>query len=207
MFNISGMAREETIARLISEYQLESFRYKRARELSGGYKRLLNIAFSVVNNPRIVLMDEPSAGLDVEMRKVINEVILGFKQKGISVILTTHYLEDVEQVADRLALVFKGKVVASGTLAELLLQKGGKYVFVLSQVKGDINILYSIATAFSCFDNIKVSGDKLVLVTSQDKIADAFYELTALFKARECRIGKVYLHEPSLNNVFMKSMR
>ncbi|HQT44430.1 MAG TPA: ABC transporter ATP-binding protein, partial [Candidatus Micrarchaeota archaeon] len=141
MYGLPGNQRKQAIEAMLAEYHLANFANVRARNLSGGYKRLLNIAMSVIKDPKLVLLDEPTAGLDVSMRKLINGAIRRFKRKGVSVVLTTHYLEDVEEVADRVMMLSLGKLLSVGTLSELIAKNGGPYAIILSQISGDINRL------------------------------------------------------------------
>jgi ABC-2 type transport system ATP-binding protein len=97
--------------------------HKRAatwRQLSGGEQQRLSLALALVGKPEVAFLDEPTAGIDVAGRQVIREVIRDLRQAGVAVLLTTHDLEEAERVADRIVIIDKGAVVASGTPAELM---------------------------------------------------------------------------------------
>src|SRR5947209_2910692 len=89
-------------------------------DLSGGQKQKVGLALSLVNNPEMLFLDEPTTGLDPQARRAVWEVIRGLKKEGRTVLLTTHYLEEAEELADRVAIMNKGKIITSGTPAEII---------------------------------------------------------------------------------------
>ncbi len=97
-----------------------------ARTLSGGMKRRLLIARALVHEPKLLLLDEPSAGVDVELRREMWEFIQRLNQSGTTVILTTHYLEEAERLCQRVVILKKGEVIKAGNIAELIQESGSK---------------------------------------------------------------------------------
>jgi ABC-2 type transport system ATP-binding protein len=91
-----------------------------ARELSGGMKRRLMIARGLVHEPKLLILDEPTAGVDVEMRRGMWDFLLELNQQGRTIILTTHYLEEAEQLCNQIAIIAKGKIVENTSKRELL---------------------------------------------------------------------------------------
>ena len=121
LYGVSGA----TLARRASDWALEWSDLKdRANEpvirFSGGMKRRLNIACSLLHQPKIVLLDEPTVGVDPQSRERIYEMLAALQQSGVSVVLTTHHLEEAEQRCERILIIDHGKIVASGTLDELV---------------------------------------------------------------------------------------
>ncbi len=92
----------------------------KAMELSGGMKRRLMIARALVQEPKLLILDEPTAGVDVELRRSMWEYLKTLTAKGVTILLTTHYLEEAEQLAKHVAVINKGNIVANGTLADIL---------------------------------------------------------------------------------------
>ncbi len=92
--------------------------------LSGGQKQKTGLALSLVNTPDLLFLDEPTTGLDPHARRAIWKVIMGLKAKGKTIILTTHYLDEAQQLSDRVAIVNKGKIVAMGTADDIILEHG-----------------------------------------------------------------------------------
>ena len=111
--------KEEKINELIKKFKLEEILNKRAKTLSGGWQRRLSIAISLINEPKILFLDEPTLGLDVIARKELWKVINELKGK-ITIILTTHYMEEAESLADRIGIMANGKLVDVGTSKELI---------------------------------------------------------------------------------------
>lgn len=93
---------------------------KRVADYSGGLKRRLNIGASLLHNPKLVIMDEPTAGLDVESRNHILEAVVALKKKGASVIYAGHYMEEMEKISDKICVIDRGKSVLYGKVSELL---------------------------------------------------------------------------------------
>ena len=111
--------REKTIKDLIKKFRLEEVINKKAKTLSGGWQRKLSIALSLINNPKILFLDEPTLGLDVIARKELWQVINELKGK-ITIILTTHYMEEAESLSDRIGIMVKGSLIDVGTAEELI---------------------------------------------------------------------------------------
>ena len=96
-----------------------------AKTFSGGMQRLLNIACSLLHAPRLVLLDEPTVGVDPQSRERIYEMLAALKRDGVSVVLTTHHLEEAERRCERVVIIDRGRIVAAGTMAELVAQAMG----------------------------------------------------------------------------------
>ena len=111
--------KEEKINELIKLFKLDEVLNKRAKTLSGGWQRKLSIAISLINEPKILFLDEPTLGLDVIARKELWKIIMSLKGK-ITIILTTHYMEEAESLSDRIGIMSKGNLVMTGTSKELI---------------------------------------------------------------------------------------
>ena len=107
------------IKQLTKQFKLEEILNKKAKTLSGGWQRRLSIAISLINNPKILFLDEPTLGLDVIARKELWKVINELKGK-ITIILTTHYMEEAESLSDRIGIMSNGKLVDVGTSEDLI---------------------------------------------------------------------------------------
>lgn len=108
----------EKVEQIIDMFHLQEVRSKKAKTLSGGWKRKLSIAMAIVGEPRVLFLDEPTLGLDVLARRALWKEIEALKSK-ITIILTTHYMEEAESLADRIAVMMEGEIKALGTLREL----------------------------------------------------------------------------------------
>jgi ABC-2 type transport system ATP-binding protein len=109
-----------------------------ARTLSGGMKRRLMIARALVHEPKLLILDEPTAGVDIELRRGMWEFLTELNRRGITIILTTHYLEEAEQLCRNVAIIGKGSIVAQGAIKELLASMDDEtFVFDLDRDPGD----------------------------------------------------------------------
>ena len=111
--------KDKKINELIKQFKLEEVLSKRAKTLSGGWQRKVSIAVSLINDPKILFLDEPTLGLDVIARKELWKIIEGLKGK-ITIILTTHYMEEAESLSDRIGIMSEGNLVDIGTSKELI---------------------------------------------------------------------------------------
>ena len=111
--------RRERAAELLETFSLTDKRDERTRTLSGGMKRRLILARALMHRPRLLILDEPTAGVDVELRLELWHYVQRINAEGTTILLTTHYLEEAEQLCDRIAFINDGQIVAQGTSREL----------------------------------------------------------------------------------------
>ena len=111
--------KKERIDKLIKDFKLEDVLKQKAKTLSGGYQRRLSIAISLINNPKVLFLDEPTLGLDVIARSELWDIIKELKKEK-TIILTTHYMEEAESLSDRIGIIKEGKLIEVGTPKELL---------------------------------------------------------------------------------------
>jgi ABC-2 type transport system ATP-binding protein len=108
------------VEELLKRFELTEHRHKKFDQLSGGLKRRLVLARALVNNPALLILDEPTAGVDVEQRHALWGYLRELNNQGTSIILTSHYLEEVEALCNNIAIINKGKIVAQGTKEEFI---------------------------------------------------------------------------------------
>jgi lipooligosaccharide transport system ATP-binding protein len=116
------------IEELIEFAQLEEKRNSKTEDLSGGMKRRLTIARALVNEPDILMLDEPTTGLDPQARHVLWDRLFRLKEQGVTLVITTHYMDEAEQLCDRLVVMDKGRIMAEGSPADLIKQYSSKEV-------------------------------------------------------------------------------
>ena len=138
-YGISSQVAHERIEIYLKKLELWDKRDSKARELSGGMKRRLMIARALVHNPKILVLDEPTAGVDVELRKTMWEFIGELNKQGTTIILTTHYLEEVEQLCQNVAILSEWTIVKNSGVKELL-KTLDQEVFVLD-LKHDLQVV------------------------------------------------------------------
>ncbi|MHB8067042.1 MAG: ABC transporter ATP-binding protein [Desulfobaccales bacterium] len=122
---------------LIELVNLEDKAAEQYKNLSGGLKQRLGIAIALVNDPEVVFLDEPTTGLDPRARREVWEVLLGLKKKGKTIFLTTHYMEEAEILADTVAIITKGMIIATGSPGELVENNANYLVLTLQTVDAD----------------------------------------------------------------------
>jgi len=120
LYGLKGNVLTERISELLALIGLESRRNDLIKTYSGGMKRRINIAVALLHNPSVVLMDEPTVGIDPQSRNRIFEIIEKLQQRGTTVVYSTHYMEEVERLCTQIAIIDKGRILAKGTLKELL---------------------------------------------------------------------------------------
>jgi len=123
-FGMPRRERRERVAELLDAFSLTGKRDERTRVLSGGMKRRLVLARALMHRPRLLILDEPTAGVDVELRLELWRYVRRINQEGTTVLLTTHYLEEAEELCDRVAFIAAGAIVAQGTSGELAARYG-----------------------------------------------------------------------------------
>lgn len=121
---------EAAIEKILRELSLWDKRNNQIRELSGGMKRRVLIAKALSHEPRLLFLDEPTAGVDVELRKDMWEIVDGLKADGVTIVLTTHYIEEAEAIADRVGVIAKGELLLVEDKADLMARMGQKQLDV-----------------------------------------------------------------------------
>jgi ABC-2 type transport system ATP-binding protein len=167
-----------------------------SRTLSGGMKRRLLVAKAMVHSPPILVLDEPTAGVDVELRRQLWAYVKLLNERGVTVVLTTHYLEEAEQLCDRIAIINHGKVIANEPTRDLVAKAQEKAVVVTFD--RDIG---QVPTN-SCFENIALVDERTLEITYRKDRVNAGEVLTAL-TADGHGIIDVRTREPDLEDVFL----
>ncbi|WP_135506709.1 ABC transporter ATP-binding protein [Roseovarius aestuariivivens] len=122
-----GKSRDDAfIEKILKQLSLWDKRDNQIKELSGGMKRRVLIAKALCHEPRVLFLDEPTAGVDVELRRDMWEIVEGLRQSGVTIILTTHYIEEAEAIADRIAVINKGEILLVEKKADLMTRMGRK---------------------------------------------------------------------------------
>jgi lipooligosaccharide transport system ATP-binding protein len=127
-FGLSRKFLKAKIEELLDFAQLQEKRNSKVNDLSGGMKRRLTIARGLVNEPEILMLDEPTTGLDPQARHILWDRLFRLKEQGVTLVITTHYMDEAEQLCDRLVVMDKGKIMAEGSPADLIKQYSSKEV-------------------------------------------------------------------------------
>jgi len=119
IYGLSRQQRNQRIQELVNQFSFGEYADTVVAELSGGWQRRLNIAIAMVHSPKILILDEPTVGLDVESRYSLWELLRSLKSSGVTILLTTHYLDEAEHLCSRIGIMAEGRIIREGTLAEL----------------------------------------------------------------------------------------
>ncbi len=167
-----------------------------SRTLSGGMKRRLLVAKAMVHSPPILVLDEPTAGVDVELRRQLWDYVRGLHSRGVTIVLTTHYLEEAEQLCDRIAIINHGKVIANEPTRALVSKAQEKAVVVTFD--RDVERV----PANSCFENIALINERTLEITYRKDRVNAGQILSALTSDGHA-IVDVSTRDPDLEDVFL----
>ena len=191
---------ERRTMELLRAVRLEDKANAYSRTLSGGMKRRLLVAKAMVHSPPILVLDEPTAGVDVELRQQLWDYVRSLHAQGVTVVLTTHYLEEAEQLCDRIAIINHGKLIANETTRTLVGMAQEKVVEVI--VDRDIDA----PLVNACFDKVELSGERTLAITYRKNKVNAGEVLAALQK-EGLGIVDVSTREADLEDVFLNLTR
>ncbi|MGZ9585538.1 ATP-binding cassette domain-containing protein [Paenibacillus marinisediminis] len=138
LYGVTGKALKERIDEVLHQVGLADRAKDAVGTFSGGMMRRINIAAALLHRPKFMILDEPTVGIDPQSRNHIFDLIRSLKEEGITIIYSTHYMEEVEALCDDVAIIDHGKVVAEGALNDLLAQYGGKSVYL--ELEGDVDL-------------------------------------------------------------------
>jgi ABC-2 type transport system ATP-binding protein len=185
---------------LLRAVHLEDKRDAYARTLSGGMKRRLLVAKAMVHSPPILVLDEPTAGVDIELRQQLWAYVRGLNAEGVTIVLTTHYLEEAEELCDRIAIINNGELIANKPTRELVDMAQEKVVEVT--VDRDI----AEAPRSPMFQKIELKGARVLSITYNKANANAGDVLGAV-QAAGLGIADVSTREADLEHVFLNLTR
>jgi len=185
---------------LLKAVHLEDKADAYARTLSGGMKRRLLVAKAMVHSPPILVLDEPTAGVDVELRQQLWDYVRSLHAQGVTIVLTTHYLEEAQELCDRIAIINHGRLIANQPTRDLLALAQEKVVEVV--VDRDI----ATAPENLCFDKIELAGERTLTITYRKDRVNAGDVLAAL-QREGLGVVDVSTREADLEDVFLNLTR
>jgi ABC-2 type transport system ATP-binding protein len=167
------------------------------KELSGGLKQRVGVAISLVNDPDIIFLDEPTTGLDPKARREVWEVIAGLRNRGKTIFLTTHYMEEAEFLADHIAIIHQGKIIAEGTLNELISQYGKGNILHLSSCS------HPEVESLLQQHGFDVQRDSNGDVNIQIQYKDRILEVLSLLQRGAIDYEGIDIRRPNLEEIFL----
>ena len=148
----------------------------RVSSYSGGMKRRLNLAAAVVHDPEVVLLDEPTVGVDPQSRSLVFDNVLALRARGRAIVYTTHYMEEAERLCDRVAIVDHGRLLAIGTVADLVAAHGGPGALVAGTPAGEVRLVTGDPLAE--LNRLAASGPVSSFRVERSRLEDVFLHLT-----------------------------
>jgi len=201
--SLYGMNKKEALERadyLLELMGLSQKKRTKVSEFSGGMKRRLNIAIGIIHKPEILFLDEPTVGIDVHARVNIREILKEFSKEGMSMIYTTHQLDEAEELCDRIAIMDEGEIKAKGNLKELI-SLIGEEIYI--EFKGNFinsmkinNLLKNIEVKIH-----KLSDSSTVMGVKNEEIIPVVVEI---FMKNNIRIDSMDIKRPNLETLFLK---
>ncbi|HOK58777.1 MAG TPA: ATP-binding cassette domain-containing protein [Methanothrix sp.] len=199
LYGVPRREREERAGDLLRRFGLYERRDDQVRGFSKGMRQRLLLCMSLINDPPVLILDEPASGLDVESSRLIKDVIRDLNRAGTTVFLTTHNIEDASQLCDRVAIINQGRIIAVDRPEALRRMGGGLHCIELN-FSGSVS--ENELSGFTCVREVRRSGDKLRLYV--DDIDMAIGCIADYSRAHDLRILTLNTLAPSLEDIFVR---
>ena len=193
--------REKYIEDAIKLVSLENYKKFYPKQLSGGLKRRLNIACGIVHKPKLIILDEPTVAVDPQSRNSILDGIKKLREEGASILYTTHYMEEVEILCDRIIILDKGKIIAEGTSDELKKMANIEEKITVEVNNLDSKIIEDIEK-FKTVDEVNYTNNILLIKYKKGK--NNLGDLIDYLKENKVKYNKIFSERPTLNDVFLE---
>lgn len=195
------LLRKSYVEDAINLVGLKEFTKFYPKQLSGGLLRRLNIACGIAHKPKLIFLDEPTVAVDPQSRNNILDGIKKLRDYGATIVYTTHYMEEVEMICDRIIILDKGKILAEGTTDELKSLTKLEEKITLEVKKISSKVVDEIKT-FKTVDSVIQNGNNLVITYKKGK--DNLGELTSFLHSKKVTYSKIFSERPTLNDVFLE---
>jgi ABC-2 type transport system ATP-binding protein len=202
LYGVPKKQRQKSASKLLRAVRLYDRRNSLVREFSRGMKQRLLLCMALVSEPQILFLDEPTAGLDVESQRLIKDMIREFNRKGTTVFLTTHNMEEANQLCDRIAIINRGRIAAIDTPEKLRMQSSGLNSVEVSFEKA---VRAEELMKIESVREVKKSGDKMRLYTDQPSIV--LERIVDFARSSGLKVVTLNTLGPTLEDVFLKLVR
>jgi ABC-2 type transport system ATP-binding protein len=199
MYGLRKAAARERAEKALAAFQLSEYADRKCKTYSGGQRRRVDIALGIIHGPRIVFLDEPTTGLDPQSRVHMWEEVRRLRTEGMTVFLTTHYLDEADALCDRIAIIDHGKIVAVGTPAELKREISGEVITV--GLDGDVAAAAEALDTEPYVRKLETHDGGLRLYV--DNGATAAPQVMRRLDGARLPLQSVEVHRPSLDDVFL----
>jgi ABC-2 type transport system ATP-binding protein len=187
---------------LLGQFELEDAADRTVKTYSGGMRRRLDLASALIGRPRLLFLDEPTTGLDPRSRLGMWDVIRGLVRDGTTLLLTTQYLEEADELADTISVVDHGRIIANGTADELKSQVGGERIEIVVHDREQIPIARDVL-ARDCIGEVTIDTHTRKLTVASEGGATHLVQVVRDLDEASIRIDDVALRRPTLDDVFL----
>jgi ABC-2 type transport system ATP-binding protein len=199
MYGIGKTDAESRAARALDAFQLTEYADRRCKTYSGGQRRRVDIALGIIHQPAVVFLDEPTTGLDPQSRAHMWDEVRRLRSEGMTIFITTHYLEEADALCDRVAIIDHGLIVADGTPNELKQEISGDVVTV--GLNGALPSAVELLDTQPYVRKLETKEDNLRLYV--DEGATAIPQILRTLDGADIALASIELHRPSLDDVFL----
>jgi ABC-2 type transport system ATP-binding protein len=168
---------------------------------SGGMKRRINIAAALLHNPQVVFMDEPTVGIDPQSRNRIYELIQTLKEQGMTIVYTTHYMEEATMLCDRIAIIDNGVVIECGTTKELIAKIHGGILELITESEEQVTPIVEALSDLSCVISIHPTDKRISIIINDAQ--EAFGAIMLRLKERSIQVLGMNMKPPTLETLFI----
>ncbi|WP_213453021.1 ATP-binding cassette domain-containing protein [Rhizomonospora bruguierae] len=201
MYGIGKAEAQRRAVRALEAFQLTEYADRKCKTYSGGQRRRVDIALGIIHEPKIVFLDEPTTGLDPQSRAHMWDEVRRLRTEGMTVFITTHYLDEADALCDRIAIMDHGEIVAEGTPAELKREVAGDVITVgVNGTTPQAAKLLDTADYVSRLETLDGGGLRLYV----DAGATAIPQIMRTLEGAGIALGSIELHRPSLDDVFLE---
>ena len=200
LYGVSRVVSRERAARVLDAFQLTGYADRKCKTYSGGQRRRVDIALGIIHEPKVVFLDEPTSGLDPQSRAHMWDEIRRLRDEGMTVFITTHYLDEADALCDRISIMDHGEIVASGTPAALKREISGDVVRVGLPADA-VSTAASLLGSATFVSKLETHDDSIRLYVEDG--ATAIPLVLRALDAGDVPIRAIELHRPSLDDVFL----
>lgn len=194
MHGLKGKELTSRMQEVLEMVGLSNRQHDKISTYSGGMKRRINIGCAMLHRPDILIIDEPTVGVDPHSRNYIFEMIRALKQEGTTILYSSHYMEEIQQLCDSLALIDQGRVVETGTIRDIRFRHAAPSIYVeAAHLKPE---------HLSSFGNVSKHGDGYVIET--ERALSAIHELAAWLQTKQIEPERLEITRPSLEDIFLQ---
>ncbi len=203
LYHLSPKARTDKARDLLSQFDLLEVGERLVKTYSGGMRRRLDLAASLVGDPKILFLDEPTAGLDPRARIALWDIIRDLAKRGTTILLTTQYLDEADQLADRIAVIDHGKIIAIGTSRDLKERVGQQVVEIRVDQNQDLQKVADLLTKQSSKGRPTIDSEKRSIIIPVRDGARNLINMVRILDQTKISIVDIFLRRPTLDEVFL----